>query len=167
MEGEEKDLSEIFRVFFVCSWGFLTAWPLELGGTPGRQGTPALPCDCPCSGSWCHHLSSGVLLLPEPGEAVPAKELQQEIRLGARSGVGRKVCSDSTCPGTRGPTAPVAILPRGSSCPWAPSQPLHPPEFPFVLITPQDMTQGAGGSGKCPAKLRHPRQRGGTAAGGC
>lgn len=142
----------------------LTAWPPGAGGTPGRQGDPCPPCECPCAGSCWHHLSSGVLLLPEPGEASPARKLQWEIKAGARSRMGRKVWSDSTCPGTGGLIAPVVMVPTGSSCPWAPSQPtvlpLHSPEPPFVLITRKDMTKGAGGSGKCPAKPKHPWWRG-------
>lgn len=88
MEGEEKDLSEIIRVFlFVCGT-FSQPGPLELGAPQGDRGTPAPPCDPPCAGSCLHHLSSGVFQLPEPGEALPARKLQWEIRLEPGVGLG-------------------------------------------------------------------------------
>lgn len=108
-----EDLSEIFRVF--CLLAGASCSQAQCSQHPrGAGGPSATPCDCPCTGSCWHHLSSRLFLLPESGDTLPARKLQRAKRLGARIGAGRKMCSHPTCPGTWGPTA------------WSPCPQDHP-----------------------------------------
>lgn len=133
--GGVEDLSEIFRVF--CLLAGASCSQAQCSQHPrGAGGPSAIPCDCPCTGSCWHHLSSRLFLLPESGEALPARKLQREKRLGARIGAGRKMCSHPTCPGTWGPTASMVTLPTGSSCPRGPpSPPCCPCSLSYPLLS--------------------------------
>jgi len=149
--GEEKDLSEIFKGFFVCLWEPLAAWPAA-DSILGVQGDPAT---VPALGA------AGTVTLPgcfrslnqerhrQPGTAAGAKAGSREqgrcVVIPPAQGCGVPQPLQSAC--SRGHPA-HGVLPAHRAA-------LQPLLSHFVLITPKDTIKGAGGDGKRPAKPRH------------